>query len=113
MSDAEKLLVRYRLYHLAKHRAKKHNIPFTITQEHIQIPAHCPVLGMPLRPGKGRAHCGSPTLDRIIPTVGYVPGNVRVISFRANQLKSNGSARELRQVAEDLERLFNEGRYRL
>ena len=31
----------------------------------------------------------SPSLDKIIPELGYVKGNVRVISFKANKYKND------------------------
>ena len=40
----------------------------------------------------------SPSLDRIRPQLGYVAGNVRVISNRANHLKSNGTISEFEAV---------------
>lgn len=39
-----------------------------------------------------------PSLDRVVPSLGYVKGNVRVISFRANRIKSDATADELRAV---------------
>ena len=41
-----------------------------------------------------------PSIDRINPNLNYVPGNVRVISTRANTIKSNGTAVEINAVAE-------------
>ena len=85
----------------AKARAKRKGIPFTITHEDITIPEHCPVLGIKLEPGsKYCARDSSPSLDRIIPELGYVPGNVEVISNRANKLKNDATPEELRLVAE-------------
>jgi hypothetical protein len=37
----------------------------------------------------------SPSLDRIDPSRGYIPGNVQVISNRANLLKRDGTLREI------------------
>ncbi len=86
----------------AKHRAKTRGLPFKITEDDIIVPDTCPVLGIPLqRNKKGKTHNGnSPSLDRLIPEFGYVPGNVQVISMRANLIKSNASVSELRQVAD-------------
>jgi hypothetical protein len=39
-------------------------------------------------------------LDRIVPERGYVPGNVRVISDRANRLKGGRNLDHLRRLAE-------------
>lgn len=59
------------------------------------------MLGIELAPCLGRQGPGdtSPTLDRIVPEKGYVPGNVLVISNRANAIKSNANTYELFQVA--------------
>jgi hypothetical protein len=88
----------YVLWSTAKTRAKRACVPFSITEADIVIPATCPVLGIPLVAGKGKLNDGSPTLDRIIPQRGYVPGNIAVISHRANTLKSNGTAKEIEAV---------------
>ena len=42
---------------------------------------------------------------RIVPALGYVPGNVGVISFRANTIKNNASMREIEQLLEWLRRI--------
>lgn len=47
----------------------------------------------------------SPSLDRLDSSKGYVKGNVRVISKRANQLKNNATVEEMRMVLADLIRL--------
>lgn len=89
----------YTLWEKAQTRAKKHGILFTITPYDVNIPTHCPILGIPLIKGKGR-HCdNSPSLDRVDPTKGYTPDNIAVISYRANQIKNNGTAEEHRKIA--------------
>lgn len=76
------------LWRRAKKRADGKRLPFTISVKSIVIPDACPVLGIPLISSEGRVP-GSPSLDRVVPGKGYVDGNCRVISDRANQLKSN------------------------
>ena len=85
----------------ARRRAKAAGIPFTISLNDIHIPKRCPVFGTLLRNNWGKSNhwSASPTLDRIIPTRGYVPGNVLVICWRANRLKNDATPRELRQLA--------------
>ena len=94
-----------------KSRAKKLGIPFNITEEDINIPEVCPVLGVRLERQKGNGkHCNyTPSLDRIVPALGYIKGNVRVISNRANLLKSNATLEELTLVLEDAIRLHKGG----
>lgn len=100
--------VRYRqkhpeqvLYSSARERAKKKKIPFNITREDIVIPEYCPILDVKLKIKVG-SHGGgpfSPSLDRIVPELGYVKGNVRVISLLANNMKSNANNEQLLQFA--------------
>lgn len=87
------------LYNKAAYRAKKAGVPFTITVGDVVVPSHCPVLGIPLQVADKRFGQGSPSLDRLVPELGYVPGNVVVISFRANLLKNNATVLELEAVA--------------
>ena len=79
----------------ARARAKKQNCPFDISIEDIVIPTHCPIFGIELNRSQGVADSNSPSLDKIIPSLGYVKGNIQVISHKANRLKSNASLEEL------------------
>lgn len=87
------------LFERARKRACSRGIEFTITRADITIPDACPVLGIPLTIG-GRRSPNSPSLDRIDPAAGYVPGNIRVISDRANRLKGARSLQALLRLAE-------------
>lgn len=83
-----------------RHRAKVAGREFTITAADLIVPERCPVLGIPLRVGAG---CGghqdsSPSVDRFDNSKGYVSGNVRVISYRANSIKRDATVEELRRV---------------
>ena len=86
------------MYNMAKHRAKKKGLPFTIRLSDIVIPERCPVLGFPLERCGKRPREHSPSLDRIDNALGYVPGNVAVISQHANHLKSDATIEELEAV---------------
>lgn len=83
----------------AKERAEKKGIEFSISLEDIKIPRFCPVLGIRLVSGKGKKRNSSPTLDRIQPNLGYIKGNVIVISDLANRIKSNATVEEIEAVA--------------
>lgn len=101
--EAPETLVLYRL----RARAKSLGIPFALELADIVIPERCPVLGIPLRfrrDGKRGPLPDSPSVDRIIPRLGYVRGNIRVMSNRANTLINNASIGELRLVVAFLER---------
>lgn len=84
----------------AKQRAKREGSPFDLLPSDIEVPSHCPVLGIELRRGAGAHSDASPSLDRIDPTKGYVKGNVAVISYRANRVKNDGTAEEHEAIAE-------------
>lgn len=91
---------RYLLYS-ARARAKKFNFPFNLELSDILIPERCPILEIPLfrnvdanRPGPN-----SPSVDRIVPSLGYVKGNIQIISMRANIMKNDASLEELRKFA--------------
>ncbi len=84
----------------ARSRAKKSGRVFSLCLSDITIPERCPVLGIPLRKQIGRVpQPDSPSIDCIIPSLGYIPSNVKVISFRANQLKNDGSSEEHEAIA--------------
>ena len=87
----------------AKKRAKAKGIPFTIAAADISIPDTCPLLGIPLARSPGFRTAVSPSLDRIKPELGYVPGNVWVISYRANTLKNDASIDELKRLVAAME----------
>jgi hypothetical protein len=82
----------------ARRRARQSHLPFSIDRNSIAVPPTCPALGIALLVGGCRGP-GSPSLDRIIPELGYVPGNVRVISDKANRLKAGRSIEQLRELS--------------
>jgi hypothetical protein len=98
---------KYKIYMLrrAKHRAKLLNLPFDLTPDDITIPERCPLLGIVLKPEKTKARWCAPSLDRIIPELGYVKGNVMVVSQRANVLKRDASLEELEMLVCGLRRI--------
>lgn len=90
----------------ARQRAKKHGIACTITLADIFVPETCPLLGIPLFVSTdGHSLPNSPSLDRIRPELGYVAGNVWVVSHRANSIKSNATTEELERIAAALRRI--------
>ena len=97
------------LWSSAKQRAKVKNKPFTISFNDVVLPEFCPVLGMKLdyskttRERKGGPRRNSASLDCIIPKLGYVPGNVAVISLRANSIKTDANSQEILKVGKWLQ----------
>lgn len=87
-----------------KQRALEKGLPYDLDADYIQsiLPTHCPVLGVELvrRSNRSGNSPTSPTVDRIVPELGYVRGNVMIISKRANQIKSDASPEEIMKVAQ-------------
>jgi hypothetical protein len=83
------------LFQLAKHRALKKGIEFNIEVSDIIIPEICPILGLPIKKAIDGNRDLSPSLDRIDNNKGYIKGNIQVISFKANAMKSTANKDEL------------------
>lgn len=77
-------------------KANAHRVgtEFTIQFGDLEWPSHCPVLGIPLDYYADGRQENSPSIDQIDPTKGYVPGNVAVMSWRANRIKNDGTLEE-------------------
>lgn len=82
----------------AKSRAKQQEIPFDITVEDIVIPDVCPYLKTPFI----LCTMYAPSLDRINSSLGYIKGNVEVISRKANVMKNNATPKELLEFAYEI-----------
>lgn len=99
----EKYLERV-LFQNAKKRANKKGIAFEITEQDIVIPEYCPYLRCKIEKVKGDRTL-SPSLDRIVPSLGYVKGNIQVISDKANRMKNDATQDELVTFAESVLKL--------
>ena len=86
----------------SKSRAKQKGFEHNIELNDIKIPDNCPLLEIPLIKGKKSVQENSPTLDRIDSSKGYIKGNVWVISYKANTIKSNATPEELLRIATNL-----------
>ena len=91
----------------ARARAKRDKVPFNLTIEYLETIAadECPIFhskfvwgasGL----GKGKTRDDTPQLDKIIPELGYVVGNVAFISGKANKMKDNGTMQEHYDIAD-------------
>lgn len=85
-----------KLYDAAKSRATRKHLAFEIELSDIVIPETCPVFGTPMK---------RPSVDRVDSSKGYVKGNVRVVSWRANTLKNNATLEELKLIYDDAVRI--------
>lgn len=79
---------------------------FEVTVEDIMkvwpVDNMCPVLRIPFKYYEDVATYkpNLPSIDRFDPNINYTPDNIRVISTRANTIKYNGTADELRKIAQ-------------
>lgn len=89
----------YRLWVHSRRSAKSRGLEHTISKEDIIVPALCPVLKCPMYMNTPYA----PTVDRIDSSKGYVPGNIQVMSWKANTMKNNATVEELKLFADWVE----------
>lgn len=92
-----------RLLLAAKRRARDTGVACHLTVDDVRaaLPddGRCPALGIPLVVGDGVQHDASPSLDRLNNAWGYEPGNIAVLSLRANRAKGDLTAAELERIA--------------
>ncbi len=96
------------LIRAAKKRAELRGTEFSLVETDITIPEFCPILGIPLKKGEGKLWANSPTLDEIIPTMGYKKGNVQVISSKANTMKHNATPEELLRFSKWVQEFYGQ-----
>lgn len=51
---------------------------------------------------EGGRNIDTPSLDRINPNLGYVPGNIRIISNLANMMKSSANLEQLKKFYKNI-----------
>ena len=83
-----------------KTKCKKNDIPFNLTIEDLCVPDQCPALNIPLIFGSGKRAPtdNSPSVDRIKPELGYIKGNIIVVSQLANRIKNSATFEQLELV---------------
>lgn len=92
----EELTDKFRdIVHRCQSRAREKGFPCTITWKDIKdiYTDICPLLEIPLNwnsCSEGRDDY-TPSIDKLIPELGYVKGNIRIISNLANMMKSSAT----------------------
>lgn len=81
-----------------KRRAKVAGEPCDLEIADLETPDFCPALGIPLDWNAGVRADNLPSIDKVRPELGYTKGNVRMISYRANRLKSDASAEDIEGI---------------
>ncbi len=95
----------YSMWQNAKKNARRKKVPFDLTPEFVaslKVPEYCPVLGIKIisQPSGEQRNDNTPSIDKFYPDLGYVEGNVQIISWKANALKRDGSPEEWEKIAE-------------
>lgn len=84
----------------AKTRSTRKGFDFNLTIDDIKpLPKYCPIFNIPLRISIVPQDPNAYSLDRIDNKLGYIKGNVIVMSYLANRLKNNGTAKQHEQIA--------------
>ena len=86
----------------AKKRADALGLDYDIDSKYIEslMPDYCPILGLEIKYGGGEKTKFSASLDRVVPSKGYVKGNIMVICQLANLMKNEASSKEMLKFAE-------------
>jgi hypothetical protein len=94
-----------------KNKCKEREIPFDIDVDYLMSiypkDYKCPVLGFKFEVGTKNIQY-THSIDRIVPSKGYVKGNLVIISKLANQIKSSATLDQLMLVAIYFNKLFHE-----
>lgn len=96
------------IYWRTKRRSEKEGHPFNLDLEDIIIPKYCPILGIELDRYEGFDNFNVPSIDKIIPELGYIKGNIRIISKKANMMKLNANFEELKIFSKNILKYIEE-----
>lgn len=99
-------------YGNAKKRGLEHNLKIKYIREIYPKDNKCPILGIELTnilQTQSDSKVGSnPSIDRIDSSLGYVEGNVWVISWQANKMKSDATKDELLAFAKGVLKVYGD-----
>lgn len=84
------------LLNRAKANASQKKEKCNLTIDDIYLPESCPLLGILMYFDMDNPrHDNTPSIDRIDSTKGYVKGNVWIISWKANRMKTDATIDEI------------------
>lgn len=92
-----------------KGRCKRDGHAFNLSEKDFEnLPTHCPVFNTPLERNLGKRKWSRYALsvDKINPELGYVTGNIQILSRLANNMKSDATPEELLLFADWIKRTY-------
>ena len=97
----------------AKEKAKELGLDYNLDYEYVKnlwpSDNKCPALGIEFKKGnKGYGIDSSPSLDRILPELGYIKGNVQIICNLANKIMSSATPDQVMAVAKHYKKIIEE-----
>ena len=98
--------LRTKMHGAARERSKVNNLAFNLETEDIIFPRICPYLNIAIQYGQQVHSPESPSLDKIDPSLGYIKGNIQVISRIANTMKTNATITELVTFAKGIQAIY-------
>jgi hypothetical protein len=101
-----KRTVQNRLLSRAKDRSRKLGLDCNLELEDIIIPKECPLLNTPFQYGSQKDKWRTYSIDRIDNSLGYIKGNIQIISYLANTMKSSASKEQLLTFANNIIRMM-------
>ena len=102
-----------------KNRAKKYEVPFNLTTDYymklwVEQEGKCALTGRPMTHGQRLGtSLDNASLDRIHSGLGYVEGNVRLVTYQANSARGIGNDQDLFEFCEDVMSWFMTANNRL
>jgi hypothetical protein len=104
--EGQKHIIIMKILRHARERAKKHSLPYNLDYEWVKsnLGEYCPILGIKFNFNSNKVSDESLSLDKILPEKGYVKENCKIISYKANRLKSNCSLEEIELIIKYLEK---------
>jgi hypothetical protein len=93
----------------SKTRANALSLPFDLTPEYLEgiWTGKCPVLKVDISLYSDRLDEYAAELDRLVPNLGYVKGNVNFLSRKANRIKNNSTVEILENLLEWMKNVPN------
>mgnify|MGYP003639973722 FL=1 len=97
----------------AREKAKDLGLDYNLDYEYVKnlwpSDNKCPALSIELKQGtKGKPIDSSPSLDRILPELGYIKGNVQIICNLANKIMSSATPDQVMAVAKHYKKITEE-----